>query len=101
MTGKQVLSSDSDQDDADGQLARIEAALDRLDRLTAPESLRRTAADAGADGSDSAALAAENADLKARLEALQSQESARRAMLSDATARVDRAIGTLDTVLKG
>lgn len=101
MTGKQVLSSDSDQDDADSQLARIETALDRLDRLTAPKSLRRTAADAGANRSDSAALAAENADLKARLDALQSQESARRAMLGEATARVDRAIGTLDTVLKG
>ncbi len=101
MTGKQVLSSVSDQDDAEGQLARIEAALDRLDRLTAPESLRRTAADTGANDSDSAALAAENADLKARLDALQAQETARHAMLGDATARVDRAIGTIDTVLKG
>ncbi|MDF1721170.1 MAG: hypothetical protein P1U65_10885 [Minwuia sp.] len=95
------MSSETDQGDDEATLARIEAALDRLDHLTDPESLRRTAADSGADSSDSAVLAAENAEMKARLDALLAQESAQQAALGDAAARVDRAIGTLDTVLKG
>lgn len=88
--------------DDDGKLlARIEAALDRLDRLAEAGSLRRTAAESGENDSDSMRLQAENEDLKARLSALDSREVSRRAAINDITGRVDRAIGNLDTVLKG
>ena len=101
MTGNQLLTPVSEDDENGNLLARIEAALDRLDRLTGVEALRRTAAEAGADGSDSKGLQAENADLKQRLETLESREATRRATINDVTTRVDRAIGNLDTVLKG
>ena len=101
MTGKQVLSLNSEQGGSEELLARIEAALDRLDQLTGAESLRRTVADDVAKGSDSMALQAENSDLKARLEMLESQVASRRSAIQEVTARVDRAIGNLDTVLKG
>ena len=101
MTGKQVLTPVSDMDDDGDVLARIEAALDRLDRLTDAESLRRTAAESGTNDSDSMRLQAENDDLKARLSVLEEREVSRRAAINDVTSRVDRAIGNLDTVLKG
>mgnify|MGYP000409806380 CR=1 FL=1 len=101
MTGNQLLTPVSEDDENGKLLARIEAALDRLDRLTGVEALRRTAAEAGADDSDSKGLQAENADLKQRLETLESREATRRATINDVTTRVDRAIGNLDTVLKG
>ncbi len=69
--------------------------------MTDAEALRRTAAEAGANGSDSEDLQAENEALKQRLQALEGREASRRAAISDVTTRVDRAIGNLDTVLKG
>lgn len=101
MTGNQLLTPVSEDDENGNLLARIEAALDRLDRLTGAEALRRTAAEGGTNGSDSTGLQAENVDLKQRLETLESREATRRATINDVTTRVDRAIGNLDTVLKG
>ena len=50
MTGNQLLTPVSEDDENGKLLARIEAALDRLDRLTDAEALRRTAAEDGTNG---------------------------------------------------
>lgn len=79
---------------------RIEASLARLNALAASDTVRRTAAESGAEPDMMRQLRDENAALKARIEMLETRESERRRRAAELLGSVDRALEQLDLASK-
>lgn len=80
--------------------ARIEAAVARLDRLTAGDNMRRTAADTAALAAEVERLKQENDELRQQLEAAEARNLATRRRASQMAGQVDRALDQLDLAMK-